>query len=65
MLCYPFDSWVQKNPECRDELIRLFKKAGYEQGLVGLKPIAILAGENKTGFDECVIIGKGEKWRTN
>ncbi len=38
-------SWSQKNPEGRSELIEIFKKAGREQGLVGLKPIAILKGK--------------------
>ena len=32
------------NPEGRLKLIEIFKKAGREQGLVGLKPIAILKG---------------------
>ncbi len=31
------------------ELIEIFKKAGKEQGLVGLKPIAILKGKDTLG----------------
>ncbi len=37
--------WSQKNPEGRAELIEIFKAAGREEGLVGLKTIAILKGE--------------------
>ncbi len=41
-----FISWSQKNPEGRSELIEILKKAGREEGLVGLKPIALLKGES-------------------
>ncbi len=37
--------WSQKNPEGRAELIDILKKAGREQGLVGLKTIALVKGK--------------------
>ncbi len=58
---YHVNSWSQKNPDGKEELIQLFVEAGSREGLVGSKPIALLRGRTylflnnfATLFIECI-----------